>query len=375
MPDTRCWSSAAPVWDRGIPDELYREQRRGWSMRPTISSTRPDMVIKVKEPQPQRVALLRAGPDRVHVFPFRGRRKLTESVLATGITAVAYETLRDKHGRLPLLTPMSEVAGRMSIQEGAKYPRASAGRTRHSARRRAGRRCRRTSRFSAAAWWAQTPPKSPPVSGPTSTLLDVNVDRLRYLDDIMPANVNTLYSDRHTIREQLQRADLVIGAVLIPGAQAPELIEREDLKLMKPGSRDHRRGDRPRGLRGNDRRPTTHSEPDVHRRRGRALLRDQHAGRGRPHEHLRAVQRDTALGVSVRQPAGRNLASGLTAAIARAVNIMDDAVTNRAVAETFGHAVNPGTRGERLGTRKRTECHAESQDRVERCDFELGRRG
>ena len=148
---------------------------------------------------------------------------------------MAYETLRDDHGRLPLLTPMSEVAGRMSIQEGAKYlERPQMGR---------------------GILLGGVPGVEPAhitilgggVVGANAAkiaagfranigLLDINMDRLRYLDDIMPPNVTVLFSDRHTVREQLRRADLVIGSVLVPGAKAPRLIEREDLKLMKPGS-------------------------------------------------------------------------------------------------------------------------------------------
>ena len=145
---------------------------------------------------------------------------MTEALLATGCIAVAYETLRDDHGRLPLLTPMSEVAGRMSIQEGAKYlERPQMGR---------------------GILLGGVPGVEPAhitilgggVVGANAAkiaagfranigLLDINMDRLRYLDDIMPPNVTVLFSDRHTIREQLRRADLVIGSVLGPRGQGP----------------------------------------------------------------------------------------------------------------------------------------------------------
>ena len=143
--------------------------------------------------------------------------------------------MRDERGRLPLLTPMSEVAGRMSIQEGAKYlERPQMGR---------------------GILLGGVPGVAPAhitilgggVVGANAAkiaagfnadiaILDINMDRLRYLDDIMPPNVNVLYSDRHVIRQQLRLADLVIGGVLIPGAKAPQLVSRADLKLMKPGS-------------------------------------------------------------------------------------------------------------------------------------------
>ena len=168
-------------------------------------------------------------------FHFAADGALTDAMLASGATAVAYETLRDDQGRLPLLTPMSEVAGRMSIQEGAKYlERPQKGR---------------------GILLAGVPGVAPAdiailgggVVGANAAkvaagfranvaILDINLDRLRYLDDIMPPNVDCLFSDRHTIREQLARADLVIGAVLIPGAKAPRLVEAEDLRRMKPGA-------------------------------------------------------------------------------------------------------------------------------------------
>ena len=134
------------------------------------------------------------------------------------MTAVAYETLRDNQGRLPLLTPMSEVAGRMSIQEGAKYlERPQKGRG-ILLGRRAGRAPAHITILGGGIVGANAA-KIAAGFAPTR-ILDINMDRLRYLDDIMPANVNMLFSDRHTIREQLRLADLVIGAVLIPGARA-----------------------------------------------------------------------------------------------------------------------------------------------------------
>jgi alanine dehydrogenase len=153
--------------------------------------------------------------------------------MASGATAVAYETIKDAKGTLPLLTPMSEVAGRMSIQEGAKYlERPFDGR---------------------GILLGGVPGVLPAIVvvlgggivganaakvaaglGARVFILDVNLDRLRYLDDVMPRNVTTLFSDRHNILLCLERADLVIGAVLIPGARAPRLVKRDDLKLMQP---------------------------------------------------------------------------------------------------------------------------------------------
>ena len=235
MPDIGCWSRPGPGWARAWPTGLRR------TTAPTLVDSareifgRSEMIIKVKEPQPAEVAMMRRGQIVFTYFHLAADRKLTESLMASGSICVAYETLSDEHGRLPLLTPMSEVAGRMSIQEGAKYlERPQMGR---------------------GILLAGVPGVEPAhitilgggVVGANAAriaagfranigLLDVNMDRLRYLDDIMPPNVTVLFSDRHTIREQLRQADLVIGAVLVPGAKAPCLVEREDLKLMKPGS-------------------------------------------------------------------------------------------------------------------------------------------
>jgi alanine dehydrogenase len=179
--------------------------------------------------------MLQAGQLMFTYFHFAASRELTTAMIESGITCIAYETLEDKNGRLPLLTPMSEVAGRMSIQEGAKYlERPQMGRgillggvpgvaPAHITILGGGVVGANAAKI-AAGFQADV------------AILDINLDRLRYLDDIMPANVNVLFSDRHVIREELKLADLVIGAVLIPGAKAPSLFGREQLRIMKPGS-------------------------------------------------------------------------------------------------------------------------------------------
>jgi alanine dehydrogenase len=197
--------------------------------------SRADLIVKVKEPQPSETPLIRSGQTVFTYFHFAAEEALTRAILASGATAIAYETIRDARGNLPLLTPMSEVAGRMSIQEGAKYlERPQEGR---------------------GILLAGVPGVAPAEVavlgggivgsnaakiaaglGASVRILDVNLDRLRYLDDIMPSNVVTLYSDRHTILESIERADLVIGAILIAGARAPRLVRRDDLSRMKPGS-------------------------------------------------------------------------------------------------------------------------------------------
>ncbi len=219
----------------GLSDDLYAGC--GAAVVETAAEVfgRADLVVKVKEPQPAELPLIRRGQAVFTYFHFAADRGLTEGFLATGATAIAYETLRDERGRLPLLVPMSEVAGRMSIQEGAKYlekPQMGRGillggvpgvAPAHVTVLGAGTVGANAAKVAAGF-------------GANVGLLDTNLERLRYLDDVTPPNIDCLFSDRHTIRDQIRRADLVIGSVLIPGARAPHLIDREDLALMKPGA-------------------------------------------------------------------------------------------------------------------------------------------
>jgi len=194
-----------------------------------------EMIIKVKEPQTVEIPLLRAGQIVFTYFHFAASAELTRACLKAGIVAIAYETIRDRGGRLPCLTPMSEIAGKMSIQEGAKYlekpmrgrgmllggvPGAAPA---HVVVLGAGTVGTNAAKVAAGL-------------GASVVIMDINLDRLRYLSDVMPANVVTVFSDPHTVREQLRKADLVVGAVLIPGARAPRLISRRDLVEMKNGS-------------------------------------------------------------------------------------------------------------------------------------------
>jgi alanine dehydrogenase len=196
---------------------------------------RADLIVKVKEPQPPEIAMLREGQLLFCYFHFAASRELTAACLGAGITAVAYETLADPRGRLPLLTPMSEIAGRMSIQEGAKYlerPMMGQGILLGGVPGVApanvvvlGGGVVGTNAARMAAGLAAN-----------VILMDINLDRLRYLDEVMPANVTTIFSDPHTIADYAMQADLVVGAVLIPGGRAPVLIPRALLKEMKSGS-------------------------------------------------------------------------------------------------------------------------------------------
>lgn len=194
-----------------------------------------DMIVKVKEPLPQEYKLIRAGQTVFTFFHFAASRELTEAMVESGATCIAYETIEDARGRLPLLTPMSEVAGRMAIQEGAKFlekPMEGQGillggvpgvEPAHVVVIGGGVVGSNAARIAAGL-------------GANVYLLDVDLDRLRYLDETLPANVTTLYSTAYSIREQALKADLLVGAVLTAGARAPTLVSRDVVREMKKGA-------------------------------------------------------------------------------------------------------------------------------------------
>lgn len=219
----------------GFTDEEYTAA--GAEMLPTAEAvwSRSTMIVKVKEPQPQEIPLILEDQIVFTYFHFAADKDLTIGCLERKCISAAYETLTDDQGRLPLLTPMSEVAGKLSVQEGAKYlERPQGGR---------------------GILLGGVPGVEPghvlilgggvvgtcaaqiaSGMGAHVVIMDINLERLRRLDEFMPANVDLVYSDPHAVREKLAWADLVIGAVLIPGAKAPNLVRRDDLKRMRPGS-------------------------------------------------------------------------------------------------------------------------------------------
>jgi alanine dehydrogenase len=322
----------------GLLDSDYVQSGAELIEGPGEIFARADMIVKVKEPQKSEIALIRKGQVVFTYFHLAADRELTEGLLRTGSTCVAYETLADDQGRLPLLTPMSEVAGRMSIQEGAKFlERPQMGR---------------------GILLAGVPGVAPAhitilgggVVGANAAkiaagfradvaILDINMERLRYLDDVMPPNVDCLFSDRHTIREQLSRADLVIGAVLIPGAKAPMLVTREDLRRMKPGSVIIDVAIDQGGCIATSR-PTSHSNPTYMEEEILHYCVTNMPG---------AVGRTSTFALcNVTLPWVIEIAQrGIEAAardlrpVARAINLCGGEITNKAVAETFGQTYSP----------------------------------
>jgi alanine dehydrogenase len=219
----------------GFSDNEYLTA--GAVILPTIEEVyaTAEMIIKVKEPIKPEYELIKEGQLLFTYFHFASDEELTHAMIKSGAVCLAYETVRKEDGSLPLLIPMSEVAGRMAVQEGARFlekPQGGKGLLlggvpgvkpakvlilgggvvgTHSALLAAG-------------------------AGADVTIADISLPRLRYLSEILPKNVKTLYSSEHNIKEELPSTNLIIGSVLIPGDKAPHLITKEMLKMMQPGT-------------------------------------------------------------------------------------------------------------------------------------------
>jgi len=219
----------------GFGDELYVHAGAEIVNTPAEIYERTDMVMHVKEPQPSEYALIREDQIVFTYLHLAAAEELTRALIERRSVNIAYETIEDEEGTLPLLTPMSEVAGRMAIQQGAKYlemthgghgvllggvPGVDPG----------------TVIVIGGGVVGTNAAKMACGLGAKVYLLDTNLNRLRYLSDVMPSNCFSLMSSPAVIRELVPKADVVVGAVLIPGAKAPRLVTREMLKTMKKGS-------------------------------------------------------------------------------------------------------------------------------------------
>lgn len=219
----------------GFSDDVYGQAGASIAATAREIYDRADMIMKVKEPLQPEYSLIRKGQIVFTYFHFASGKELTEAMMKTKCVAIAYETVQKADASLPLLIPMSEVAGRMAPQEGAKYLEKTMG-----------------GRGVLLGGVPGTEPgdvviigggivgtnaaKIAAGFGAHVTILDNNLYRLRYLDDVMPRNVTVMMSNPYNIRKLVSRADITIGAVLIPGAKAPHLVTRDMLKDMKPGS-------------------------------------------------------------------------------------------------------------------------------------------
>ena len=317
----------------GITDEQYTATGAQIVASDAEVWARGDLIVKVKEPMRDEWPRMRAGQTVFTYFHFAADELLTRAVMESGITAIAYETIKDAKGTLPLLTPMSEVAGRMSIQEGAKYLERP---------------------FDGRGILLAGVPGVPPATvsvigagvvganaarvaaglGANVFILDVNLDRLRYIDDVMPQNVTTVFSNRLNILDCLRHSDLVIGAVLIPGARAPHLVRREDLKVMQPRAVIIDVAIDQGGCFETSR-PTTHAKPTyivddiVH-----YCVTNMPGAVGRTSTYaLTNVTLPYALQLANK---GSERAVKENPALLAGVNVKGGKVTNQAVAETFG---------------------------------------
>lgn len=219
----------------GFTDETY--QKAGAKILPGIKEVYDiaEMIIKVKEPIEQEYNLIKEDQLLFTYFHFASYEPLTKAMIKSKAVCLAYETVELEDRSLPLLVPMSEVAGRMAIQEGAKYlekpmkgkgvllggvPGVAPGKV----------------LILGGGVVGTQAAKMAAGLGAHVTIMDISLPRLRYLADVMPANVDTIYSNEYNIRRMIQDHDLIVGAVLIPGAKAPNLITRDMLKEMQPGT-------------------------------------------------------------------------------------------------------------------------------------------
>lgn len=194
-----------------------------------------EMIVKVKEPIESEYGLIRPGQVVFTYFHFASSAPLTQAMVSSGAICIAYETVEDKDGSLPLLTPMSEVAGRMAIQQGAKYlekPRKGRGVLLGGV---PGVPPGRVLVLGAGVAGTQAA-KMAAGLGAHVTIMDINMARLRQLNDFMPHHVVTEYSNAYNIRQAIATHDLIVGAVLLKGGRAPHLINREMLSEMRPGT-------------------------------------------------------------------------------------------------------------------------------------------
>ena len=219
----------------GFLDELY--VKAGAQIAPDAATVwkTAEMIMKVKEPIEREWPMMRKDQVIFTYFHFAADEKLTKAHIASGAVCIAYETVELPSRELPLLTPMSEVAGRMAVQEGAKYLEKIFGGRGVLLGGVPGVLPAKVVILGGGVVGINAA-KMAAGMGAHVVILDLDLERLRYLSDVMPANVQLLHSNRFAILEQIVDADLVVGGVLVPGAKAPKLIRREDLKTMQPGS-------------------------------------------------------------------------------------------------------------------------------------------
>lgn len=317
----------------GFSDEEYIAS--GATILPTAKEIYEigDMVVKVKEPIAPEYKLIRKGQIVFTYFHFASSLELTKAMTESGAVCIAYETVELPDRSLPLLVPMSEVAGRMAIQEGAKYLEKTQG---------------------GKGILLGGVPGVPPAKvlvigggivgsqaariaagmGARVTILDTNLNRLRYLSEVMPANVVTQFSDEYTIQQLVKSTDMVVGAVLTPGAKAPVVIKRDMLKTMEPGTVIVDVAVDQGGC-FETTKPTTHTEP-IYEIDGVVHYSVANMPGAVPMTSTRALTNATLPYVKLLANNGWEKAIKDNAALRKGLNIVDGKIVFKGVADAFG---------------------------------------
>ncbi len=322
----------------GFSDAQYEEMGAYITSSADEIWAKAELIVKVKEPIAIEWPKIRTGQVIFTYFHFAASEALTRAHLNSGGVCIAYETVSLENRELPLLTPMSEVAGRMAVQEGAKYLEKLYG-----------------GRGVLLGGVPGVPPakvlilgggtvgvnaaKMAAGLGAQVVILDLSLEKLRYLSDIMPANVQLVFSNRHNLLAQLTDSDLIIGAVLIPGALAPKLIKREDIRLMRAGSVMVDVAVDQGGC-FETTHPTTHQDP-TYIVDGVVHYAVANMPGGLPLTATLALTNATLPYVEQLANLGYQRALKASPALLHGLNISHGIVTHRKVAEAFGLAYHP----------------------------------
>ena len=322
----------------GFPDGDY--QRVGATILPSIEDVyaEADMIVKVKEPIDPEYPLVRPGQLIFTYFHFACDRDLTEAMIHSGAICLAYETVQLDNGSLPLLIPMSEVAGRMAAINGAYYLQKTKGGKGKLMGGVPGVMPAKVLVLGAGTVGEAAALRASGM-GADVTVADISLPRLKHLSEVLPANVHTLYSNEENIRAQLPTADIVIGSVLVPGDKAPYLVTRDMLRLMEPGTVlvdvaiDQ-------GGCFETSRPTTHSEP-VYEIGGILHYAVANIPGAVPYTSTMALTNSTLRYALALADKGWQQACLDDAALARGLNIVGGRVTFKAVADVFNLPYTP----------------------------------
>lgn len=322
----------------GFPDEEYIQA--GAQILPEIKDVYDiaEMIIKVKEPIEPEYGLVKPGQLLFTYFHFASEEALTHAMIKSGAICLAYETVVGKDGSLPLLVPMSEVAGRMSVQEGARFLEKPQGGKGILLGGVPGVKPAKVLVLGGGIVGMNAALMAAGL-GADVTLADISLPRLRYLSEVMPKNVKTLYSSTHNIEQELPTTDLVVGAVLIPGAKAPHLVTRDMLPLLKKGSVMVDVAIDQGGCFETSH-PTTHAQP-VYEVDGVVHYCVANIPGAVPYTSTLALTNATLPYALKLADKGWEQACREDAGLAKGLNVIKGKVTFEAVAETFGLPYEP----------------------------------